>query len=260
MFPSLAAQPLSLSSIIALGVMLAFIVLFFIIYVRLRRGGQHPSLRPLPGVESLRLLAERSIEEGREMHLALGTGRVTDSTTATTLMGLLLLDEMAEQAVRTNQIPIVTTADAPSQLLAADILSRGQVERAWDTRPFARFVAPHASAYGAGTRGMMQRETLGLTAIIGHMGDEYLFLAAAQPDGGSTVYAPDVAGTTHIETLPLIHLTARTPLIGEEIFALGAYIGQWPSHLASVLLQDVARIVLLLVIVVGVILRTIGVF
>nr|MBA3530550.1 hypothetical protein [Ardenticatenales bacterium] len=50
------------------------------------------------------------------------------------------------------------------------------------------------------------------------------------------------------------------PLIGEEIFALGAYIGQWPSHLASVLLQDVGRIVVLLAIMVGVVLRTVGVF
>jgi hypothetical protein len=252
--------PLALLNVMALGLMLSFIILFLIIYFRLQRSGQIPALRPLPGVQSLRILAERSIEEGRAMHLALGTGRLTDSTTAATLMGLIVLDDMAEQSLRTNQLPIVTTADPVSQLLASDSLSRGVPERVWRTRTFARFVAPQPSAYGAGTRGMMQRENLGLTAAIGYLGDEYLFLAAEQPNGGEPMYAPDVAATTHLETLPLIHLTARTPLLGEEIFALGAYISQWPSHLASVLLQDVGRIVVLLAIIVGVILRTIGVF
>lgn len=105
---------------------------------------------------------------------------------------------------------------------------------------------------------MMQRERLGLTATIGDFGDEYLFLAAAEPSGGEPMYSPEMVATARIETLPLVELTARHALLGEEIFALGAYLERWPSHLASLQMQDVARVLVILAILIGLLLRTAG--
>lgn len=252
---------LLLYNLFTLGLLLAAALTFAVIYVLLQRGKQPPTLRPMPAVESLRVLAERSIEEGREIHLALGSGGVTDATAAQTLVGLLVLERMAEQSQRASRTPILTTADPASQLLAADSLSGGRVERGWEARSYARFIAPHPAAYAAGTRGTMQRENLGLTAAVGYLGDEYLFLAAEQPNGGKAMYAPEIAATAHVETLPLVHLTARHPLLGEEIFALGAYLVQGPAHLASLILHDLGRILLLVAILAGVVvtsLRSLG--
>lgn len=240
-----------LASWVAVGLLLIFSITFTVIYFRLQRGSPPPPLRPFPAVDSLRALSERSVEEGRKIHLAMGSGRLTDATAAESSMGLIVLNEIAEQARRAGQTPIVTTADPVSQLLASDTLSEGDAERAWETRVYAQFIAPQESIYGAGARGIIQREELGLTAAVGHLGDEYLFLAAEQPDGGQAMYAPEMAATAHVETLPLVHLTARHPLIGEEIFALGAYLNRGPAHLASVILQDMGRLVLLVVILLG---------
>lgn len=248
----------TLSNLFPIGLMLIFAITFSVIYIRLQRGAPPPALRPLPAVEALRLMAERSIEEGRDIHLALGTGRLTDNTSAETMMGLLVLGHMAEQSQRASQAPIITTADPTSQLFAADRLSGGEAERAWQTRTYARFVAPQPAAYGAGTRGMMQRENLSLTAAVGYLGDEYLFLAADHPNGGDEMYRPEIAATAHVETLPLIHLTARYPLLGEEIFALGAYLTQRPSQLASLIVQDLGRVLLTVAILAGVILATVN--
>ncbi len=225
---------------------------FLAIYVRLQRGGVLPVVRPLQGVNALRTMTERAIEEGRATHVALGTGTLAGERVVETIVGLTVSDHLAEQARRANQIPIVTTADPTTQLLASDIVAKDApaVENA---RDYARFIAPQPIAYGAGTRGTMQREQLGLTAVVGDIGDEYLFLAATHPNGGTPFYPPELTATTRTETLPLAHLAASNPLIGEETFALGAYLGNEPAHWASVILQDITRVVLLLLILVGVI-------
>jgi hypothetical protein len=46
-------------------------------------------------------------------------------------------------------------------------------------------------------------------------------------------------------------------LIGEEMFAAGAYLSGLASHIASLVLQDWMRTIIILVIVVGVVLSTV---
>jgi hypothetical protein len=248
---------LSVYSLFTVSILFTFMVTYTLIYFHFRRGANAPFLRPLPAVDSLNALAARSIEEGREIHLALGSGGIVDSTAAETLMGILIVDEMGEQARRAHQTLIISTADAVSQLVAADNLSRGEASLGWQTRTYTRFIAPQPVAYGAGTRGMMQRENLTLTAAVGHWGDEYLLLAAPSVANGEyEMYSPEIAATARLETLPLIHLTARHPLLGEEIFALGAYLTRTPAHLAGIILQDVGRVVLVVAILAGVIISS----
>jgi hypothetical protein len=147
-----------------------------------------------------------------------------------------------------------------SQLLAADQLRQQQAGRGENPLTGARFVAPQPAAYGAGTRGMMQRERLGVSVLVGHFGEEYLFLAEERPGGNLPIHQPELAATAQVETLPLVYLTAKRPVLGEEIFALGAYLTRWPSHLAGVVLQDLGRIIVIVAIVVGIVLRAAGAF
>ncbi|HEX8680731.1 MAG TPA: DUF6754 domain-containing protein [Ardenticatenaceae bacterium] len=251
---------LSLYSLVALASLLTFAIAFLLIYLRIERGGRAPTLRPLTGIASLRAVADQAIEEGQALHLALGSGSLSDLTAAETAMGLVVLDSIAEQANRTGQSAIVTTADPVSQLLAADQLRQQQAGRGENPLTGARFVAPQPAAYGAGTRGMMQRERLGVSVLVGHFGEEYLFLAEERPGGSLPIHQPELAATAQVETLPLVYLTAKRPVLGEEIFALGAYLTRWPSHLAGVVLQDLGRIIVIVAIVVGIVLRAAGAF
>ncbi len=247
--------------LIALAPMVLLVVLlitFVIIYVRLQRGAALPVVRPLPALDALRSLTERAIEEGRATHIALGTGTLAGDKAAETLVGLTAMSYLADQARRANQIPVVTTADPAVQLLAGDVLAQDEPTRHRQARDYARFIAPQAIGYGVGTRALMQEEQLGLTAVLGDIGDEYLYLAATHPGGGQHFYPPEVAGTTRPETLPLVHLTARNPLLGEELFAYGAYLGKTTQQWAGVMLQDVARLLLVIIVVVGTILTTIS--
>lgn len=250
MVSPLVAELLPIALLLSLG------IVFTLAYLRIERGGSAPPLRPLADLPSLRALTEQAVEEGRTLHLALGTGRLSEASAAETLMGIVLLDELVEQGVPFDRGPLVTTGDASSQLLAADNLQRVGPERG----DKARFLAPQSAAYAAAARGLIQREPLPHTLVAGHLGDEYLFLAADVPNGGEPQPAPLVAATARLETLPFLPLTARQALLGEELFALGAYLGRWPGHLAGVLLQDVARVLLVLAILTGVLLRSLGLF
>lgn len=246
-----------LLAVAPLVLFLILLIAFILIYVRLQRGATLPVVRPLPALDALRSLTERAIEEGRATHIALGTGTLAGENAAETLVGLTAMSYLAEQARRANQIPIVTTADPAVQLLAGDVLAAEETTRQREARDYARFVAPQAIGYGVGSRALMQEEQLGLTAVLGDIGDEYLYLAATHPGGGQHFYPPEVAGTTRPESLPLIQLTARNPLLGEELFAYGAYLGKSAQQWAGVMLQDAGRLVLVALVLIGAILATV---
>ena len=61
-----------------------------------------------------------------------------------------------------------------------------------------------------------------------------------------------MAGATNPEALALMHATADETLIGEEMLALGAYLGQ-PLHLGSLTTEDVLRIITAALILIGVV-------
>jgi hypothetical protein len=244
---------LALAPVVLLVVLL---LTFMVIYVRLQRGSTLPTVRPLPAVDALRSLTERAIEEGRATHIALGTGALAGDRAVETMVGLTAMSHIADQARRANQIPVVTTADPAVQLMAGEVLAQDEATRKRAAQDYARFIAPQAIGYGVGTRALMQEEQLGLTAVLGDIGDEYLYLAATHPGGGQHFYPPEVAGTTRPETLPLVQLTARNPLLGEELFAYGAYLGKTTQQWAGVMVQDAGRVLLVVMLIAGAVVAT----
>jgi hypothetical protein len=68
-----------------------------------------------------------------------------------------------------------------------------------------------------------------------------------------------VAGTDHVPTQAVLYAAAEEPLIGEEVFAAGAYLGADPFHNASLQAQDAIRWLLIGVMIVGGVLKLVGV-
>ena len=62
-----------------------------------------------------------------------------------------------------------------------------------------------------------------------------------------------------VQSQALLYTTADYPLIGEEVFAGGAYLGLGEMHEASLRTQDVIRFAIIGLILLGTILKTIGV-
>jgi hypothetical protein len=92
-------------------------------------------------------------------------------------------------------------------------------------------------AYAAGVTGLLEREPLTANIMVGAFGDEYLLIG----ETGARRGVHQVVGTTDPRTLTFVFASADDTLIGEEIFAGGAYTARLPIQIGSLLTEDWAR-------------------
>lgn len=248
----------------ALSVLLGFLVIFFFAYWAIKRGAQF-TLRPIAAYAALKGLFARSAEAGQPVHLSLGTTGIGDQFTADTTAALNVLEYLTERGAISAAPPVVTLAHPTALPVAQDIMRRvyrqmGVPEDYDSTR--ARLVAPDpnnfstrrsdAFAYAVGVMRLLTRQKLAANVMIGRFGDEFLLMGEAGAQHGLI----QIGGTSAPEVLPFVHATMTHPLIGEEIYAGGAYLSTKPAHLSSLFAQDAMRWVLVVILVILVLART----
>jgi hypothetical protein len=99
----------------------------------------------------------------------------------------------------------------------------------------------------------MRDPSVSTNIIIGHLGVEAAFLTEAAEQQGSRL----IAASDALEGQAVIYAAAPEPLLGEELFALPAYLQTNPFHQASLRAQDVLRWTLAAVLVGGAIYKII---
>jgi hypothetical protein len=88
--------------------------------------------------------------------------------------------------------------------------------------------------------------------MIGSFGPEALLLAEPGVQKG----VAQVAGTDDPQAMSMLVAAVDDPLIGEEVFAVPAYLDRQPAHLASLRAQDVMRVGIIILIIIAALLRT----
>lgn len=224
---------------VALVLLLVLLPILFFLTSKVR-AGKAGELRPLRGLEDLPASVGRSAETGQPLHVSVGVGGLGGSNTAETWAGLTVLAKLADHAAACDTPLVVTVSDPTALPLAQDMLRRAYVRHGnpegYDPTQ-VRFVAPDPMAYAAGVCGLLERESLTSNIMIGTFGDEYLLMGEA----GVRLGMHQVAGTSDPRTLPFMYATADEALVGEEIFAGGAYTSRLPVQIGSLLTQDWAR-------------------
>ena len=231
----------------AAEVWLAFLALFAaIMLVRdLRaRGAPDPNLRSIAAYDTVRGSMAIAAEEGLPIHLSLGTAGIADPFAMETVAALSTLEFLSEQAAMTANLPLVSTASPTTLVLAQEVLSRPFRARAQmaEFDPLSvRFIggAGDASgvAYAAGVIDLLDHRYVSANFMQGRFGDEYLLMGEV----GARNNIVQVAGTANVDALPAMLVTAGDVLIGEDVFAAGAYLLRAPWHLAGLSAQDSAR-------------------
>lgn len=208
---------------------------------------RHPVLRTLSGFRVLPGQQSRAIESGQSLHLSLGTSGVGSGTTATTLAGLTVLESLADEAAATDTPPTVTVADPTALVMAQDVLRRAYIRHSnlpgYDRRS-VRFVAASPLPYATGVMDILANEETSANVMAGVFGSEAAFIT----EEGSRQGFLQVAGAADPTPLGVLYPSVNHLLIGEEMFAAGSYIGEQPSHVASLLAQDIIRWVLVIII------------
>jgi hypothetical protein len=224
-----------------IGLVLLLLILPILFYLTSRvRAGKAGELRSIPAMDVLPDLVGRSAETGRPLHVSVGVAGIGDRMTSQTWAGLTLLSQLADEAAACDTPLIVTVADAVVLPIAQDIVRRAYVRNGnaegYDSTN-VQLIAPNAMAYASGVAGILEREPLTANVMVGQFGDEYLLMG----ETGARLGVRQIAGTADPGTLPFVYATADETLIGEEIFAGGAYTAGIPSQIGSLLAEDWLR-------------------
>ena len=241
---------------LAFAAFLIFLACFFIARFFLQHGAQF-SLRPIAGFAALKQLLAQSIETNLPIHLSLGIAGIGARATAETTAALQALEYLADGGALGAIPPLVTCADPTVLPVAQDILRRASERRGYasefdDTR--VRWIAPEPFAYAAGTMQLVNAQALTANVMLGEFGDEFLLLG----EPGAQKNLPQIGGTSTLRVLPFFQTTMTHPLIGEEIFAAGAYLGNRPAHHASLAAQDLARWLIVSGVITAIALKSLG--
>ena len=117
-----------------------------------------------------------------------------------------------------------------------------------------RFLSSQQFAYAAALLGIMARERPAANFMMGAFWAESLMLAEV----GSEVGALQITGTAQLSQVPFFVASSDYTLIGEELFAAAAYLSGDRMQLGSIVGQDMAKVIVAVLIIAGVVTRSFG--
>jgi hypothetical protein len=230
---------------------LAFVLLFFgLIIIFAAAGRTRPSryLREITAFNRLKRAVGLSVEAGTRLHLSIGRGDVTSPHSAVAFVGLSLLNRIARATSISDRPPVSTAGEGALAVLSQDTLRQVSRVIGAEYDPNAgRLTGITPLSYAVGAMSVVQDEDVGANVLIGNFGSEVALINEAGERTGSLT----LAGTDDIPGQAVLFATAQEPLIGEEVYAGGAYLGAGPMHTASLRAQDLLRWAIIVIIFIG---------
>ena len=243
------------SGLVGLGVVLfSSILMLGLSYLRRK---SPPIVREIPAYTRLRRAVGRVVEDGTRLHVSLGRGGLATPQSASALAGLTMLRRLAELTSAGDQPPIATSGDAALTILSQDTLqtaSKASAHGVYDPTA-GRLTGITPFSYAAGAIPAIRDENVSANVLMGNFGVEVALLTDAAERADSFV----LAGSDSLAAQSVIYASAGEPLIGEELYAAGAYTDAGPLHTASLTVQDVLRWMVIAVILGGAVLKLAGV-
>jgi hypothetical protein len=229
------------------------LILYFIYHAR---KGKKLFVRKIPGIDSVEEALGRATELGKPILYVSGIGYEGD---VQTIAAMNILGNVAEQVAHydTDIIvpcsnPIVMTIE--QELVKQAYTRAGRPEEYKEGSIF--FITDQQFAYASAVCGIMSRQTPAANFFMGAFAAESLLLA----ETGAGTGAIQIAGTASPSQIPFFIVACDYTLIGEELFAAGAYMSREPLLLGSLKGQDIAKFAILILIFVGICLISIQEF
>jgi hypothetical protein len=168
-----------------------------------------------------------------------------------------MLQKMISSASTGDRPPVVTTGEPSLAILAQDTIKSAYQEIGLidQYRPtYSQLTGLTPFSYAAGAIPIVRDQKSATSILIGSFGMEVALLT----DGCERSGNKSLAGTDDITAQAILFATADEPLIGEELYAGGAYVEAGPMHIASLRAQDLIRWLLVGVVIVGMLIHLLG--
>jgi hypothetical protein len=240
---------------------LLFVIIFFgliIAFTLLSRRLSTLQLREIPAFSRLTRAIGLAVEDGTRLHLSIGAASLLGSQSAASFIGLSMLRRIADITSESDTPPIATAGEGTLQILTRDtLLSANRQARDSEAKgpPDAQLTGLTPFSYAAGTIPIVMDETVSANVLAGSFSNEVALIT----DASERKSKFSLAGTDNLTGQAILFATAQEPLIGEEFYAGSAYLQTGRAHTASLHAQDVLRLIIILTILGGAILKILGV-
>jgi len=216
------------------------------------------SLREIPAFIRLKRAIGLAVESGQRLHISLGHGGLDSPRGAAGLVGLSVIQRVSRAASISDKPPIVTSGEAALAILSQDVMNASyravNAENRYDPS-LGQLTGVTPLSFTAGALPAIYDQQVSVNMLLGSFGSEVGLLADAAERTGSLT----IGGSDNLPAQAVLWASMEEPLVGEELFAGGAYLQVNPMHASSLIAQDVLRWILIGFIIIGAVLKLAGV-
>lgn len=220
-------------------------VLYFI--SRAKKKPESIYIRRIPGIDAINEAVGRAVELGRPISFITGLSSIGPLLYAC----LGTLKYVARRVARFGS-RLVIPSIYPDVMALTDAVIQNAYrleKRSANYDPTClRYLSDEQFAFASGYIGLIHREKVAAAFLFGSYAAESLILAEA----GQQIGAIQVAATTSNEQIPFFITSCDYTLIGEELYAAGAFLSLDPIQRGSLRGQDWAKLFIVLLIVLGI--------
>jgi hypothetical protein len=240
--------------------LIALILSWIATYIAIGMGKEGKiNIRRIPGLDAIEEVIGRSVEMGRPVFDIPGRGTFTDIYATQTIAGLSILSYVAELCAKLGAKLYVPMSQLDVYPVAVEIVSdayraEGKLEEL-DIDEQVPYLSGTQFAWASGVIGMAARLKPAGNIMIGPFWAESMMFAETFDRVGSM----QVGGTARTYQIPFFAALCDYVLIGEEMFAAGAYVSGDPQQIGSIAAQDWFKFAALALSIVGALLASVGV-
>jgi hypothetical protein len=225
-----------------------------LIFTRWAKQGKKLFLRKIAGLDAVEEAVGRATEMGRPVLFIPG---IDELDQIDTIAGISILGRVA-QITAQYETPLRVPVRYPLVLAAGqEVVEQAYIhagKKDLYDRDTVRYVAGEQFSFTATVNGYMMRERPATNIYMGAFFAESLLLAETGNAAGSI----QIAGTARPEQLPFFIAACDYTLMGEELYAASAYLSHEPIMMGGLKGQDLMKIVIVFLIIVGVLLVSFG--
>lgn len=224
-------------------------------YIMAARRGVPLYIRRIAGLDQIGEAVGRATEMGRKILYIPGIISINEPQTLASLGILGYVAKLTAQYGTQLEVP---NADPLTMAAAREIVKQSYLEAGAPEgfhEDMVHYITQDQFAYAGAVSGIMVRDKPAAVFLLGWFAAESLLLS----ETGQSINAIQIAGTAQVTQLPFFVAACDYTMLGEELFAASAYLSKDPLILGSIKGQDMMKVAILLVVILGVIMASVGV-
>ena len=229
-------------------------ILILLISIAMAKSGKNIFIRRIAGLNAIDEAIGRATEVGKKVLYIPGIQSMDEIQT---IASISILSYVARVTARYGADLDVPNKDPLTYVSAREVVRSAYLA---EGRPdlfreeMVNYVTYDQFAYTAAVSARMIREKPAAIFLIGYFFAESLILA----ETGQSTGAIQIAGQADPTQLPFFVATCDYTLIGEELYAASAYLTREPILLGSMRAQDIAKAMVIVLGILGIILTSLG--